>query len=123
LNCLGKWVWYGGFTTGSSITGPRATATTNLKGNFRMSAFEKVTLNDGVGSGGMVDYVKWSKEVINTCPDNFELSKIEDDSSAITIKTSGIYEILFVFFVPHESAKPSAQLRVNGKPTLSAIDN
>lgn len=71
---------------------------------------------------GNVDYVKWSKEVINTCPDNFELSKFEDDAGAIQIKTSGIYEVLFVFFVAHETAKPSAQLRINGKPVLSTID-
>jgi hypothetical protein len=87
-----------------------------------MSAFERVQAQDGSGIGGNVDYVKWSKEVINTCPDNFELSKYEDDCGAIDVKTSGIYEILFTFFVPHEGTKPSIQLRINNKPVLSTID-
>ena len=93
-----------------------------MKSNFKMSAFERVSLSDGSGINGNVDYVKWSKEVINTCPDNFELSKFEDDSGAVLIKTSGIYEVIFVFFVAHENTKPSAQLRINGKPVLSTID-
>jgi hypothetical protein len=61
-----------------------------------MSAFERVSIQDAP----VADLVKWSKEVINTCPDNFELSKFDDDSGAIFIYTSGIYELLFTFFVP-----------------------
>jgi hypothetical protein len=61
-----------------------------------------VSSSDGTGIGGCADYIKWTKEVINTCPDNFELSKFEDDSSSIFIRTSGVYEILFTFFIPHE---------------------
>jgi hypothetical protein len=72
-----------------------------------MSAFERVSLNDGNGTGGSADYVKWSKEVINTCPDNFELMKFEDDSSSILVRTAGIYEVIFSFFIPHEGSKPS----------------
>lgn len=60
-----------------------------------------------MGGSGSVDYVKWQREIINTCPDNFELSKHEDDSSALLVHTSGIYEILFTFFVAPESHKPS----------------
>lgn len=89
-------MWHGGFTTGSSTR----QAIGSKKASFKMSAFERVGANDGTNSGGSTDFVKWSKEVINTCPDNFELSKFEDDSSAIEIKTPGIYEIVFTFFVP-----------------------
>ena len=119
LNCIGKWVWHGGFTTGGSVLrSPYATA----KHPFKMSAFERVSMSDGIGINGTVDYVKWSREIINTCPDNFELSQYEDDCGAITVHTSGIYEILFTFFVPPESHKPSVQLRLNNKPVLSTID-
>lgn len=72
-----------------------------------MSAFERVQATDGSGQNGYVDFVKWQREIINTCPDNFELSKFEDDSSAILIHSNGIYEILFTFFVAPESHKPS----------------
>jgi hypothetical protein len=64
-----------------------------------MSAFERVQASDGTSSNGSVDYVKWSREIINTSPDNFELSKYDDDSGAIVIHTNGIYEVLFTFFV------------------------
>lgn len=67
-----------------------------------MSAFERVSISDGTGIGGNTDYVKWTKEVINTCPDNFELCKYEEDSSSILVRTTGVYEILFSFFIPHE---------------------
>lgn len=87
-----------------------------------MSAFERVQATDGTGQNGYVDFVKWQREIINTCPDNFELSKYDDDSSALIVHTNGIYEILFTFFVPPESHKPSVQLRINGKPVLSTID-
>jgi len=100
LNCVGKWVWFGGFTSGPLVKPSHKSG----KQSFKGSAFERV----GEGSGLQVDYVKWSKEVINTCPDNFELSKFEDDAGAILVKTSGIYEIVFVFFVHSESQKPSA---------------
>lgn len=72
-----------------------------------MSAFERVSISDGTGIGGNSDYVKWSKEVINTCPDNFELQKLDEDSASILIRTAGIYEIVFSFFIPHEGTKPS----------------
>lgn len=88
-----------------------------------MSAFERISIGDTSGMISTADYVKWSREIINTCPDNFGLCVKEDDSGAIEILTSGIYEIHFVFFVPHEVAKPSAQLRINGKPVLSTIDS
>ena len=75
------------------------------------------------GSNGPIDFVKWSKEVINTCPDNFEMLKFEDDSSSILVRTPGIYEVIFSFFIPNEGTKPSVQLRINNKPVLSTIDS
>ncbi len=83
-----------------------------------MSAFERVQDGNTVAN----EYVKWQREIINTCPDNFELSKYEDDSSAIVVHTSGIYEILFTFFVMPDLHKPSVQLRINNKPVLSTLD-
>jgi hypothetical protein len=64
-----------------------------------MSAFERVGVSDGTGTNGQADYVKWSREIINTSPDNFELSKFEDDSGALIVHANGIYEVLFTFFV------------------------
>lgn len=107
LNCLGKWIWHGGFTSGST-TSFNATSKSPLragKGSFKMSAFERVVQHDG--TNGPVEYVKWSREVINTCPENFEMSRYDDDNGAIIILTTGIYEISFNFFVPPESHKPS----------------
>eukprot|EP00347_Sterkiella_histriomuscorum_P018573 403345000 len=119
LNCIGKWVWHGGFTSGGGLS---RSPYSSKKNSFKMSAFERVQASDGSGQNGYVDFVKWQREIINTCPDNFELSKYEDDSSAIVIHSNGIYEILFTFFVAAESHKPSVQLRVNNKPVLSTID-
>jgi hypothetical protein len=93
LNCLGKWIWNGGFTSGSY-----SRSTSNLNKSFKISAFERDTV---------ADYIKWSKEVINTCPNNFELMKFEEDCSSILIRTSGIYEVVFTFFIPHEGKQPS----------------
>ena len=104
LNCIGKWIWNGGFTQGN--TGSKSPYS-SAKNSFKMSAFERVQLSDGLGHNGQVDYVKWSREVINTCPDNFELSKYEDNCGALSIHTSGIYEILFTFFVNPDAHKPS----------------
>jgi len=67
--------------------------------------------------------VKWSKEVINTCPDTLELGYSDDDSGAVLLKKGGVYEIVFAFFVPENSSKPSVQLKLNGKPVLSTIDS
>lgn len=84
---------------------------------FKHSAFERATsLHE------FVEHVKWAKEVINTCPDNFELDKLEDDGGAIYIKTAGIYEVNACFFLIDGEAKPSIQVKVNGKPMLSTID-
>ena len=88
------------------------------KASFKMSAFERVSDSSSTNS----EQVKWQREIINTCPDNFELSRYEDDSGAIVIQSPGIYEVLFTFFVFHDSQKPSIQLKLNGKPVLSTID-
>lgn len=83
LNCIAKWVWHGGFTTGLSTI--KSSSFNNTKKNsFKMSAFERVTINDGGASNiNGLEFVKWQREIINTSPDNFELSKFEDDSGAI----------------------------------------
>lgn len=60
--------------------------------------------------------------MINTSPDNLQLSVFDDDSGAIAIKQSGIYEVTFVFFVPGEAGSPSVQIRLDNQPILSTID-
>lgn len=66
--------------------------------------------------------VKWSKEVINTSPENLQLSVFDDDSGAIEIKQQGIYEVTFVFFVPSEVTLPSVQIRLDNQPLISTVD-
>lgn len=39
LNCIGKWVWHGGFTTGLNLG---KSTINNNKSSFKMSAFERV---------------------------------------------------------------------------------
>ena len=66
--------------------------------------------------------MKWSRELLNTNPDIFDLSIEDDDSSALIIRQAGVYEISFIFFVPPDIQKPAVQMRLNGKPVLSTID-
>jgi len=68
------------------------------------------------------EYIKWSRDIINTSPDLFGLSLEEDDGGAIVIYTTGVYEVSFTFFVPPDIHKPTVQLRLNGKPVLSTLD-
>ena len=56
LNCLGKWIWHGGFTEPAYAFGEDYP-------NFKFSTFDKAIRFSS-------DVVKWSKEVINTSPDN-----------------------------------------------------
>jgi len=49
----------------------------------------------------MPETVKWAREVINTSPENLNLDKFEDNGM-IVIRSAGIYEITFAFFVPSE---------------------
>ena len=51
-----------------------------------------------------------------------QLSIFDDDSGAISVKQSGIYEVSFVFFVPGEVGSPSVQIRIENQPILSTID-
>jgi len=83
LNCVAKWVWFGGFTTmRSQSTG------------FGSSAFDRCVAEQ-------YDAIRWSKEVINTSPDSFELcSSFRDECGAIQIKGQGVYELVFAFFLP-----------------------
>ena len=69
------------------------------------------------------EYIKWSREIINTSPELFGLSSEEDDSGALIIYTTGVYELTFTFFVPPDIHKPTVQLRLNGKPVLSTLDS
>jgi len=59
---------------------------------------------------------------MNTSPDNLQLSKYDDDSGAVFVKQAGVYEIMFVFFIPQEISKPSVQVIINSRPVLSTID-
>ena len=68
------------------------------------------------------EYIKWSREIINTCPDLFGLSIEEDDCGALVFYTTGVYRVSFTFFVPPDIHKPTVQLRLNGKPVLSTLD-
>jgi len=70
----------------------------------------------------MPETVKWAREVINTSPENLQLDKFEDNGTII-IRSAGIYEITFAFFVPTEVQKPLIQIRVNNKPMMSMIDS
>ena len=90
LNCLGKWIWHGAFTEPANFT-----SFGEEHPNFKQSAFDRATKFSN-------EVVKWAKEVINTSPENLQLSVFDDDSGAVQIKQNGIYEILFVFFVPNE---------------------
>lgn len=108
LNCLGKWIWHGGFTETQNYNPFSET-------QFRMSAFDRATK---IGP----EVLKWAKEVINTSPDNLQLSMFDDDSGAISVKQSGIYEVSFVFFIPCEVGSPSVQIRIDHQPILSTID-
>lgn len=60
--------------------------------------------------------------MINTSPENLQLSVFDDDSGAINVKQSGIYEVTFVFFVPTDAGSPSVQIRLDNQPILSTID-
>lgn len=122
LNCVAKWVWFGGFTSLSGITHSVSGVSHNKKDSFGFSAFDRC-------SNESADAIKWSKEVINTSPDNFELNTIQDDSGAIVIRQAGVYEVLFAFFLPSaffvdEKAenRPSIQMRLDGRPVLSTFD-
>ena len=93
LNCLGKWIWHGAFTDAVNKN-RQATfaindfATVSLKvpsgtkNSFKKSTFDKASASHDY----MTEHVKWSKEAMNTSPDNLQLSKYEDDSGAIFIK-------------------------------------
>ena len=72
---------------------------------------------------GVNDCIKWSRELINTSPEFFHLSKDEDEGGALIITNSGVYEISFTFFVPPDIHKPTIQMRLNSKPILSTIDS
>jgi len=69
------------------------------------------------------EYIKWSREIINTCPDLFGLSIEEDDCGALVFYSTGVYRVSFTFFVPPDIHKPTVQLRLNGKPVLSTLDS
>ena len=69
LNCVGKWIWHGSFTDGQSIGFNDTT-------QFRISAFDRA-------SKFANEVVKWAREVINTSPDNLQLSAFDDDCGAI----------------------------------------
>ena len=109
LNCLGKWIWNGNFVE------PTGFNPFNETMKFRLSAFDRASR-----SGNEV--IKWAKEVVNTSPGMLQLSVTDDDSGAIIIKQSGIYEVQFVFFIPLGSQSPSVQVRFDNQPVLSTID-
>jgi hypothetical protein len=119
LNCLGKWIWHGSFTELGFAANLLAGEDNGQIISFKRSAFDK--------ANGSLDFmnevVKWSREVVNTSPNNLQLSLYDDDSGSIYIRQSGVYEVTFVFFVPTDVTKPSVQIRVNSRPYLSTIDS
>ena len=128
LNCLGKWIWHGAFTDAVN-NGKQANIIDNDKLNVSLKngtkkSFKKSAFDKAIASlDYMVEHIKWSREAMNTSPDNLQLSKYEDDAGAILIRQAGVYEITFVFFVPQEISKPSVQVSINSRPVLSTIDS
>ena len=94
-------------------------ATVGTKKSFKKSVFDKA----GASLDYMAENVKWAREAMNTSPDNLQLSKHEDDSGAVFVRSAGVYEITFVFFIPQEISKPSVQVSINSRPVLSTIDS
>jgi hypothetical protein len=130
LNTLARYVWYGGFTNGTTSSpaissGVEAAthgrqSSRNARIIFDRGSFGLNELNSNLLT--LQDFVKWSRELVNTNPESFELSREADDCGAIVVQGTGVYEIAFTFFVPPDIHKPTVQLRVSGKPILSTID-
>ena len=131
LNCLGKWIWHGAFTDAVN-NGRQASFIENDRLNVSLrdgkagtkKSFKKSVFDKAIASlDYMAEHVKWSREAMNTSPDNLQLSKFDDDSGAIFIRSAGVYEVTFVFFIPQEVSKPSVQVSINSRPVLSTIDS
>jgi len=104
LNCLGIWLWHGGFSRASK----QRTVSRQL--TFDQGSF-------GPDKGGSSEHVRWSREIINTDQDQYLM-----DEDGVLLSTAGLYEISFTFFVPPDHPRPSIQLRVNEKAVLSTVD-
>ena len=121
LNCLARYVWHGGFTSGGVNLGGTQRSTSAKLRSGKIN-FDRPSFTSESSAHSSHEYVKWSRELVNTSPDLFELSLEEDDGGALTILLAGVYEISFTIFVPPDIHKPSVQLKVNSKPVLSTID-